>query len=128
MAGLAAYGACRLMGEKPAKFILGRKDFERGKLWFASGGGWLVCLSRSLPILPEAVACTAGLVRMPFRRFLISLLCGSLPMGFIFAGVGAAGKDDPGLAMLLSLILPAILWFISKWLIRRWEKSHEGSG
>jgi len=125
LAGLTAYGICRLMGERGARWILGDKDYRRGHDWFEGGGGWLVCLSRALPILPEVVACTAGLVGMSFRRFLISLVCGSLPMGFVFAAIGSAGHDKPGLAMGLSLLVPAVLWGIARLVLRRLEKREE---
>ncbi len=125
LAGLTAYGLCRLLGEHGAKRLLGEKDFQRGRRWFANGGGWLVCLSRSLPILPEVVACTAGLVRMPFKRFVVALICGSLPLGFVFAWIGAAGRDEPALAMALSLALPALLWAAARLILRRLEKHEE---
>ena len=120
-----AYGICRLLGERGAKFILGEKDYRRGHDWFEQGGGWLVCISRALPILPEVVACTAGLVGMSFRRFVVALACGSLPMGFVFAAIGGAGHDRPGLAMGMSLVVPAILWAVARLLIRKLEKRQE---
>jgi len=125
LAGLTAYGICRLMGERGARWILGEKDYRRGHDWFEGGGVWLVCLSRALPILPEVVACTAGLVGMSFQRFVIALACGSLPMGFVFAAIGSAGHDQPGLAMALSLALPAVLWAVARLLLRRLEKRQE---
>jgi uncharacterized membrane protein YdjX (TVP38/TMEM64 family) len=128
LAGLIAYGACRLCGDRAARWILGPKDLERGHRMFSSSGGWIVCLSRALPLLPEAVACTAGLVRMPFRRFFVALVCGSFPMGFVFAWVGATGRDSPGLAFGLSLGLPVALWLLSRLLSRRFEKRVEEEG
>lgn len=125
LAGLIAYGLCRLFGERGAKRLLGEQDFNRGRRWFAKGGGWLVCLSRSLPILPEVVACTAGLVRMPFKRFVIALVCGSLPLGFVFAWIGAAGRDEPEWAMAFSLAIPAVLWALARLLLRKLEKHEE---
>jgi uncharacterized membrane protein YdjX (TVP38/TMEM64 family) len=113
-AGLVAYGLCRAMGERMARRLLGAIEFEKGKLLFAQGGGWMVALSRALPILPEAVACTAGLVRMPFGRFLGSLVCGSLPIGFLFAWIGASGRTAPGWALAFSLVVPAILWGVAR--------------
>lgn len=110
VAGLCGYGVGRLIGEKAARKLLGDLDFEKGKLLFARGGGWMVALSRALPILPEALSCTAGLVRMPFGRFVISLACGSLPVGFLFAWIGAAGREAPGWALAFSLLVPAALW------------------
>lgn len=110
VAGLCGYGVGRLIGEKAARKLLGDLDFEKGKLLFAKGGGWMVALSRALPILPEALSCTAGLVRMPFGRFVVSLACGSLPVGFLFAWIGAAGREAPGWAIAFSLLVPAALW------------------
>lgn len=118
LAGLCGYGLGRLVGERAARKLLGDLDFEEGRLLFARGGGWLVALSRALPILPEALSCTAGLVRMPFARFLAALACGSLPVGFLFAWIGAAGRGAPGWALAFSLLVPAMLWFVA----RRWQR------
>lgn len=119
LAGLGGYGIGRLVGERAARRLLGSLDYEKGRVLFARGGGWLVALSRALPILPEALACTAGLVRMPFARFLGALACGSLPVGFLFAGIGAAGRGAPGWALAFSLLVPALLWAAA----RRWRVS-----
>jgi uncharacterized membrane protein YdjX (TVP38/TMEM64 family) len=113
-AGVLAYGVCRVMGERTARRLLGDHDYEKGRLLFARGGGWMVALSRALPILPEAVACTAGLVRMPFGRFLVSLVCGSIPVGFLFAWIGAGGREAPAWALVFSLVVPAILWGLAR--------------
>ncbi len=110
VAGMLGYGLGRLFGERFARRWLGDLDFEKGKLLFAKGGGWVVALSRALPVLPEVVSCTAGLVRMPFKRFMTALACGSVPMGFLFAAIGQAGHDTPGGAFALSLLVPAVLW------------------
>lgn len=117
LAGLGGYGIGRLVGERAARRLLGAVDYEKGRLLFARGGAWMVALSRALPILPEALACTAGLVRMPFARFLGALACGSLPVGFLFAWIGAAGRDAPGWALAFSLLVPALLWTAA----RRWR-------
>lgn len=109
-AGMLGYGVGRLCGEKFARRWLGDRDFETGRKLFESGGGWVVALSRSLPILPEVVSCTAGLVRMPFGRFVTALACGSVPVGFLFAAIGRSGRDAPGWALALSVVIPAVLW------------------
>lgn len=115
-AGLTGYGIGRCFGERVARRLLGDLDFEKGRLLFARGGGWMVALSRALPILPEVIACTAGLVRMPLRRFVVSLACGSLPIGFLFAAIGAAGREAPAWALVFSLMVPAVLWLLArKW-------------
>lgn len=119
LSGLLAYLLCRSIGKKGAHWILGRKDFDRGHRLFSTKGGWIVALSRWLPILPEAIACMAGLNRMGFRKFAVSLFCGSLPLGFIFAWIGYAGIAHPYLAILVSAFLPLLLWVIAQYFMRR---------
>ena len=99
-----------MIGENAARKLLGGRDFEKGRLIFARGGGWMVALSRAVPILPEAISCTAGLVRMPFGRFLAALACGSLPVGFLYAWIGSVGREAPVWALAFSLGAPALLW------------------
>ena len=110
LSGLLAYGLCRRFGHGLAERIAGRDELARGEALFRTRGAWLVALSRALPLLPEVVACLAGLTRMPLRTFIISLACGCLPVGFIFAAIGAAGHERPGLAFGLSIAVPAVLW------------------
>lgn len=111
---LCGYGIGRWIREPAARRILGNRDYERGHRLFARGGGWMVALSQALPILPEALSCTAGLVRMPFGRFLGSLACGAIPMAFLFAWVGSVGRDAPVWALAFSVGVPAVLWGISR--------------
>ncbi len=110
--GSLGYALCRLLGRGAALRLLGRKDLERGERLFANMGGWIVVLSRWLPIFPEAVACMAGLTRMPARTFFLALACGALPLGFVFAAVGHTGVVDVRLALILSAALPALLWVV----------------
>lgn len=113
LAGILSYGVGRLFGERIARRWLGDGDYDKGKRLFATGGGWMVALSRAVPILPEVISCTAGLVRMPFGRYVTALICGSVPMGFVFAAIGTMGHETPGWAVALSLGVPAVLWWVA---------------
>jgi len=117
-AGTCGYGLGRLFGEGFARRWLGDADYERGRGLFSNGGGWVVALSRAVPILPEVVSCTAGLVRMPFGRFVAALACGCVPTGFVFSAIGSAGRDAPGWAFGLSLTVPAVLWWLARRMFR----------
>ena len=110
LAGMFGYGVGRFFNERTARKWLGEKDFERGKRLFAGRGAWVVAMSRALPILPEVLACMAGLLRMPFGKFVLALACGAVPMGFLFAWVGTLGTGSPGWGLAFSLLFPAILW------------------
>lgn len=111
LAGVIAYAACRWMGRGAARWIAGEEGLKRGEEIFALRGGWLVALSRWMPVLPEAIACLAGLSNMRWRVFLPALICGSLPTGFAFAAIGHLGQNDPSTAITLSCIVPVLLWF-----------------
>ena len=119
LSGCLAYGICRSLGRKAAATLAGEKDLRKGERLFASVGGWIVALSRWLPLLPEVVACMAGLSRMPPVHFFLALVCGSVPLAFAFAAVGAGGSESPVLALSLSAAFPAMLWPLAQWLLRR---------
>lgn len=110
LAGMSGYGVGRFFDEKFAKRWLGEKDFEKGRSIFEKSGAWVVAMSRALPILPEVIACMAGLLRMPFRTFVIALACGAVPMGFLFAWIGMLGREQPAWGLAFSLGVPAVLW------------------
>ena len=112
LSGALAYGVCRRFGRGAAQRLAGEAELQNAERLFARRGAWLVVLSRWLPLLPEAIACLAGLTRMPPRVFFVALLCGSLPMGYVYAAIGATGGTHPTLALSLSALLPALLWMI----------------
>ena len=114
LAGTLAFGMCRRFGRPVARWIAGEDGLERAREVFERSGGWLVALSRWLPVLPEAVACLAGLARMPWRTFLLALTCGSVPLGFAFASIGHLGHQNPALALLLSALVPLVLWGVAR--------------
>jgi uncharacterized membrane protein YdjX (TVP38/TMEM64 family) len=114
LSGLVAYTLSRWFGRPAARWIAGEDALGKGTIIFEKQGGWLVALSRWMPVLPEAVACLAGLVKMDFRSFAISLACGSLPVGFAFAAIGALGNSHPGWAIALSGLVPIGLWIAAK--------------
>ena len=113
LAGILGYGVGRFFDEKFAKRWLGEKDFEKGRSLFDKSGAWVVAVSRALPILPEVLACMAGLLRMPFGKFVIALACGAVPMSFLFAWIGAIGREQPAWGFAFSLGVPAVLWGVA---------------
>ncbi|MEW6306483.1 MAG: VTT domain-containing protein [Verrucomicrobiota bacterium] len=121
LSGTLAYGACRLLGRKAAVRLVGERDLARGEKLFTEVGGWVVTLSRWLPLFPEVIACMAGLTRMPARLFFTAMACGCVPMGLVYATVGHAGVKHPALALVISAVLPPILWL----LIQSWFKRRE---
>lgn len=124
-AGLLAYGLCCRMGRRAALRLAGEKGLAEGeRLFQGEPGGWIVAISRWMPVLPEVAACLAGLSRMPLRRFVSALCAGSVPMGFVYAWIGARGVEHPGLALAVSALLPPVIWLMVRTL-RLHRKPHE---
>ena len=123
LSGLLAYALCRRFGHGLAVRLAGPADLAQGAALFRTRGPWLVALSRALPLLPEVIACLAGLTGMPLRSFVISLAYGCVPVGFIFAAIGAAGQAQPGLALALSVAVPAILWAGAQWFLHHHRRA-----
>lgn len=119
LSGIIAYAACRWLGRGAARRIAGAEGLRRGEEIFEQRGGWLVALSRWMPVLPEAVACLAGLSSMRWRVFLPALACGSLPTGFVFAAIGHLGQSEPAWAFALSAIVPVLLWLAAARVLKR---------
>jgi uncharacterized membrane protein YdjX (TVP38/TMEM64 family) len=125
--GVLAYWLCRMLGENAATWVLGQKDYDRGKKVSANVGGWVVALSRWLPVFPEVIACMAGLTRMPLKNFYLALACGSLPLGFTYAVIGNSGIENPALAIGLSACIPPIIWFVVSRVLRTSLKEAESN-
>jgi uncharacterized membrane protein YdjX (TVP38/TMEM64 family) len=119
LGGIVAYMLSRWLGRPLALRLAGEDGLRVGESLFAESGPWLVAGSRCLPILPEAIACLAGMNRMPFQPFLLSLLCGSVPTGFLFSAIGALGTQEPSYALALSVIVPVALWLAARRLLQR---------
>jgi len=113
LSGLFAYSLCRYGGRRFAVFLAGEESLKKSEAFFTRSGGWVVILSRWMPLMPEVIACLAGLVRMPAALFVAALTCGSVPMAFVFAWLGDASADRPGLALAASALIPLLLWAVS---------------
>lgn len=122
LAGMLGYLLCRSFGEKPVAWLLKSDERARHAAVFPQLGPWLVAASRWLPLFPEVVSCMAGLTRMPWRIFALALACGSIPLGFTYAAIGASGRQFPRLALALSILLPLALWGVAQLFLRRQKK------
>jgi len=118
-AGAAAYLLARLAGERGARWILGERELARTRAHAARLGPWVIALSRWMPVLPEITSVLAGLTAFDARRYFAALALGSLPMGFAYAAIGAAGRGAPALAIAASVALPAVLLGAT----RRWWRA-----
>ncbi len=109
-AGIAGYWLAKACGNRGVRFIADERELARFQAFFEAWGPYAVILSRALPIMPEVISILAGLSRMSFRKFLISLLAGTIPVAAVLAWSGHLSRDHAWYAVLLATVLPAVLW------------------
>lgn len=109
LAGSLGYWMCRALGPATAKWLAGQKGIEQARKLFDRWGLPLVAISRWVPVLPETVAFLAGLIRMPFGRFVAALTVGAIPLGFVFATAGHLGRETPVVVMIVCALAPLLI-------------------
>jgi membrane protein DedA with SNARE-associated domain len=92
--------------------------------WFAKYGGWAVFFSRMLPVVRTFISLPAGVARMPFWKFSILTLAGTVPwvlaLTLIGKSVGANWVDwkdklhyvDYAVAL---IIVATVAYFVVRW-------------
>jgi uncharacterized membrane protein YdjX (TVP38/TMEM64 family) len=108
LAALVGYTLCRAIGPRAASWIAGPKQIERLSKFFERNGMWAIAVSRFIPAVPEVLACMAGLTRMPFGRFALGNLIGSVLVGFLNAYFGARGATDPASTVAVVVVAPYV--------------------
>ncbi len=124
-AGMVAYLAARLLGPRGARFLAGEENLIRLRAFFALGGAWAIALTRALPVFPEVLCCLAGLAPMPLGRFAIALVCGSVPLSFIFAYFGTVAGEEPVVNIAIAVALPAVIFPPIWYLVTRLSRPRE---
>jgi membrane protein DedA with SNARE-associated domain len=114
LAAVVGYGLGRFLGRPFAVRWIG-EHLQTGERAFARYGGWIVAASRWMPVLPEVISVCAGFSRMPFLAFLVAVFCGALPHCAAFAVIGHLGADTPIWTVLISALIPILLWLLAVW-------------
>jgi membrane protein DedA with SNARE-associated domain len=95
------------------------RDLDRAKAFFQRWGGLAVFLGRLAPGIRTLISLPAGILRMPWARFLAWTTAGTFlwTLALTLAGVALASRHDqvaawldPVTEILLGLLLAAYLW------------------
>jgi membrane protein DedA with SNARE-associated domain len=103
---------------------INQKHLRRADDWFARYGSWAVFFSRMLPIIRTFISLPAGVARMPFWRFILFTLLGSIPWVLALALIGKSVGSNwehwrHNLGYLDYVVLAAIVGGLVYWLLRR---------
>ena len=118
--GLLGYMLMLTSARRFVHRVVRSRSLSRMERLFDQGGAWAIVLTRSFPYsIPEVMAFLAGIAGMPKRKFIAAVTTGSVPIAFLFAGVGAGWAERPIVALGVSFVLPILLLPIGLHLIRR---------
>jgi membrane protein DedA with SNARE-associated domain len=86
-------GRLELLERHGGKLHMGPGQIERADRWFQRHGEAVVLFGRLVPLVRAFVSLPAGIARMPFVRFTVLTLIGSIPwvLGLAFAGYALGG-------------------------------------
>lgn len=117
------YGRLDLL-EKNKLIHVSPKHLKWADDWFARYGNATVFFSRMLPIVRTFISLPAGVAKMPFWRFSVYTLLGSIPWVLMLAIVGEKVGDNwedwrHKLGYLDYVVLAAIVFGIGYWLLKR---------
>jgi uncharacterized membrane protein YdjX (TVP38/TMEM64 family) len=101
---------------RPAERLIGAQDWETLSALMTRFGPGMVVLCRAVPVLAEASVLTAGLVRTPFRPFLLRVALANLGIAVVYAAVGAYSWNTGSflLAVVGALLLPLVALGIAR--------------
>jgi membrane protein DedA with SNARE-associated domain len=87
-------GRLELLERHGSKLHIGPTQVARAERWFERYGQPVVFFGRMVPLLRAFVSLPAGVARMPFWRFTVLTLLGSLPWVLALAYAGRALGSD----------------------------------
>ena len=88
IAGILGYSIGHKAGADSFKAWFGEKHLHKGETLFKKYGTWAVVVGALSPIPYSAITWTAGIYRMHFPTFLITIICTRIPRFFIMGLIG----------------------------------------
>lgn len=109
------------------------KHLERADNWFRRYGSATVFFARMLPIVRTFISLPAGIARMPFWRFSLLTVAGSIPWVLALALIGREVGDNweqwrHRLGYLDYLVLAALVFGVAYLLVKRRRRGLDPSG
>jgi len=124
LAGVIGYFACRGLGRGYYDKHIAGEQATRAQTLFDRYGLLALVLVRGLPILPEVLACLAGLSRLSAWRFVAMFALVTVPWAILHAIAGDLSDwAQPWPAVIVLIGLPALAWTIG-W--RTWRRARRG--
>lgn len=111
LGGIVAFGMARRWGWPLAERLASKRQLDNMSQATSQQGGWMVLLTRPLPILAEACVLLVGALQMRWRVFLPALLASNLVVASIYSALGQSAAQRGWLpaAVCVSIALPGLV-------------------
>jgi membrane protein DedA with SNARE-associated domain len=118
------FGRVDLIEKHGRKVLIKPHHLRWADDWFARYGSATVFFSRLLPIIRTFISLPAGVAKMPFWRFTLFTVAGSIP--WVFA-LGLVGREAGGRwerwkehlhyvdYVVIAVVVIAIVWLVVRW-------------
>jgi 3-dehydroquinate synthase len=110
-----AFGAARRWGRPLAERWSSPEQLDEAQRICRDHGPWMLVLTRPLPVLAEAAALLAGALRLPWRRFLPTVIASNVALAAAYAVLGSYAEDHgwlaPAVCASVAAPLAAALWW-----------------
>jgi len=94
-----------------------RRDVEQMRRWGERFGLGVFALARAVPMLAETAGISAGISRVPFRRFIGATFLGTVPLCVLYGTAGSQVETVEQVAMLSAvgfLVAAGALWALRR--------------
>lgn len=111
---IIAFQISRKIGREKVRRWVGQKDYKNFSALMQKHGGYVVILTRAVPLIMESVSFIAGLTKMKLKNFILMNIIGFGPFAFLYSFAGASMKEAYPLSIVLILgfFLPICLWAV----------------
>jgi 3-dehydroquinate synthase len=116
MSCIAGYGLGSASNSWMLKKFIKAADMLEARRLSVRYGSWALVLLRAVPVLAEASVITAGLIRMPFGRFMLVTSLSNAGIALIYALIGGYAHVHASFfaALAASIAMPACAWLIAR--------------
>lgn len=113
---ILGYFVGRFAARPIAKKLIGDKDLAQAEESAKNIDILGLILARPVPAFAELSTLAAGMIKMPFKKFLYVIVITNIGVAIIFSGLGAAAlsNESSTIAFFGVAILPAILYIFYK--------------
>ncbi len=119
---IIGYGLSSWLGAPFVAKFGQEESLRQAEMLHGSSAGWLLALTRALPVLAEAAVLVCGMHRMGWQRMLVATMPANLGLAFAYAALGEQAESQGWLP--IAFALAAALPLLLTWLIRNRLQAH----